>query len=217
MLVSCRLFASAAAATCNIHSQMCLSFRVLKQPKFMNIMPTKFIRNPNYSPDDRSLMSSFLDKERKMHWFLVAIEHLRRAMLCCRQVLLFLQPGIPDCGSEAANHDYAVRFCSMVAEQLERCLPFSTVASHLHLVMLMFTDAEVQEITNRHPLFIGEQNLLHWRSSARTIESDLQAKIHETDNQFQRALSLYEVAKPLVARFMCQPFPVYNSSGDEDS
>ena len=170
-------------------------------------MHTRFTINRDTSEAERSNINIFTRKETKMVWFRKALALINHSVLCCQLALRLLR----DTSPIIQTVDYQTKFSNMLAQQIERCLPFSTKASHLHMSLKLFADEDPLQAS----FVMNQGHIEQWLRIVVQIETEIIYKRTETDIQFQRSLADYELFKPVISHLISDPFPQYSSSDSD--
>ena len=166
-------------------------------------MRTRFTTDRDTTAAERRNINIFVQKENKMAWFRKALSIINHSVLCCQFMLRLLRDPAPI----IQTVNYQIRFSTILCQQIERCLPFSTQASHLHMSLKLFADEDPL-----HASFILNQgHIEQWLQMTVQIETELIYKRTETDIQFHNSLVDCALFKPVISHLI-----VPESSSDSD-
>ena len=170
-------------------------------------MHTRFTISSSTTAAERCNINTFVEKEMKMAWFRKALSLINHAVLCCQFMLRLLR----DTSPIIPTVSYQINFSKNLCQQTERCLPFSTLASHLHMSLKLFADEDPLQAS----FVLNQGHIEQWLRIAVQIETEIIYKRTETDIQFQRSLADYELFKPVLSHLISRPFPQYSSSDSD--
>ena len=170
-------------------------------------MRTRFMINRDTTEAERSNINIFTRKEFKMVWFRKALALINHSVLCCQLVLRLLR----DTSPIIQTVDYQIKFSNILSQQIERCLPFSTKASHLHMSLKLFADEDPLQAT----FTMNQGHIEQWLRMTVQIETEIIYKRTETDIQFHNSLVDYALFKPVISHLISHAIPEYSSSDSD--